>query len=160
MQNLRVRHRENFYKVMGKISCTFYLQVLGFKIFCKILMEWKHRSRLHPGRKTSCIWKLLVACFRRSDSRAREKNSRRKKIVQFNSLPTIWPPRYLNAWNRLKCYKPLYISLTSFVFVPLKGKKGSLRLPRLATSAKQTDSVNYQIGKLTMAFLTYANYSV
>ena len=31
MQNLRVRHRENFYKVMGKISCTFYLQVLGFK---------------------------------------------------------------------------------------------------------------------------------
>ena len=59
-----------------------------------------------------CIFK--VACSRRSDRRAREKNSRRKQIegrtvlpsffplrLQFNSLPTIWPLYYLNAWNRL-----------------------------------------------------------
>ena len=45
-----------------------------------------------------------IACSRRSDSRAREKNSRRKKEKKNNNL-TRSPPTaalyYLNAWNRL-----------------------------------------------------------
>ena len=64
-------------------------------------------SRSAPGAlrddiKNGCVQGCVVACSRRSDSRAREKNSRRKKKrgetrgfppprfpgVQLNSLPT------------------------------------------------------------------------
>ena len=87
-------------------------------------------SRSAPGAlrddiKNGCVQGCVVACSRRSDSRAREKNSRRKKKRGMNrggkgervlSPPPLFPPvfpvynltrspltaaLYLNAWNRL-----------------------------------------------------------
>ena len=88
--------------MQSTVKSNFFF-VLQLALSCHYQIYFWPWGILHDNLECVIVAWAQIACSRRSDSRAREKNSRRKKNDgNLTRSPLTAALYYLNAWNRLE----------------------------------------------------------